>query len=61
MPLPYKVDKSISHVVFIALAKNEAEIAGVLAQEIGHITARHLAQRYSASKATRVRGLYAWR
>jgi predicted Zn-dependent protease len=31
----------------LALANNEAEIAGVLGHEIGHITARHVAQRYS--------------
>ena len=36
----------------IALAENEAEMAGVLAHEIGHITARHTAQRYSAAMAT---------
>ena len=31
----------------IALAGSEAELAGVLAHEIGHVTARHAAQRYS--------------
>ncbi len=31
----------------IALADDEAELAGVLAHEIGHVTARHTAQRYS--------------
>jgi predicted Zn-dependent protease len=31
----------------LALAGNEAEVAGVLAHEIGHVTARHTAQRYS--------------
>jgi predicted Zn-dependent protease len=31
----------------LALANSEAELAGVLAHEIGHITARHSAQRYS--------------
>ncbi|MDX6749006.1 M48 family metalloprotease [Geminicoccaceae bacterium 1502E] len=30
----------------LALADNEAELAGVLGHEIGHITARHTAQRY---------------
>ena len=35
----------------LVLAENEAKIAGVLAHEIGHITARHSAQRYSASMA----------
>ena len=29
----------------LALAENEAEVAGVLAHEIGHVTARHTAQR----------------
>ncbi len=36
----------------IALAENEAEMAGVLAHEIGHVNARHTAQRYSAAMAT---------
>ncbi len=36
----------------LALAENEAEMAGVLAHEIGHITARHTAQRYSTAQAT---------
>ena len=36
----------------VALAENEAEMAGVLAHEIGHVTARHTAQRYSAAMAT---------
>ncbi|MEE8248105.1 MAG: M48 family metalloprotease [Alphaproteobacteria bacterium] len=31
----------------MALANSEAELAGVLAHEIGHVTARHPAQRYS--------------
>lgn len=31
----------------MALAENEAEVAGVMAHEIGHVTARHSAQRYS--------------
>ncbi len=31
----------------MALASNEAELAGVIAHEIGHVTARHSAQRYS--------------
>ncbi len=31
----------------VALAENEAELAGVLGHEIGHVTARHTAQRYS--------------
>ena len=35
----------------LALAVNEAEMAGVLAHEIGHITARHAAQRYSQAMA----------
>jgi len=31
----------------LALANNEAELAGVLAHEVGHITARHAAERMS--------------
>jgi predicted Zn-dependent protease len=31
----------------LALASDEAELAGVLAHEIGHVAARHSAQRYS--------------
>jgi predicted Zn-dependent protease len=31
----------------MALASDEAELAGVIAHEIGHVTARHSAQRYS--------------
>jgi len=31
----------------LALANSEAEVAGVLGHEIGHVTARHSAQRYS--------------
>lgn len=33
----------------LALAEDEAEVAGVLAHEIGHITARHTAQRMTRS------------
>lgn len=33
----------------LALANTEAEVAGVLAHEIGHVAARHTAQRYSSS------------
>ena len=36
----------------LALANSEAELAGVLAHEIGHVTARHAAQRYNRSIAT---------
>ncbi len=35
----------------LALADNEAEMAGVLAHEIGHVTARHTAERYSKAMA----------
>ena len=31
----------------MALANDEAELAGVIAHEIGHVTARHTAERYS--------------
>lgn len=35
----------------IAMADSEAEIAGVLGHEIGHVTARHTAERMYAAKA----------
>lgn len=35
----------------LALASDEAEMAGVLSHEIGHVTARHTAQRYSSTVA----------
>ena len=38
----------------LALAENEAEIAGVLSHEIGHVVARHSAQRYSQAMATNI-------
>jgi predicted Zn-dependent protease len=38
----------------IALADDEAEMAAVLAHEIGHVTARHSAQRYSKAMATNI-------
>ncbi len=38
----------------LALAENESEVAGVLAHEIGHVTARHSAQRYSSAMAANI-------
>ena len=38
----------------IALANSEAELAGVVAHEIGHVIARHTAQRYSRAAATQI-------
>jgi len=38
----------------MGLAENEAELAAVLGHEIGHVTARHSAQRYSQSVLTGV-------
>ena len=38
----------------MALAENEAEVAGVLAHEIGHVTARHSAERYGNTVAAGV-------
>ena len=38
----------------LAITTNEAEMAGVLAHEIGHVTARHSSQRYSATMATNI-------
>jgi len=38
----------------LALGGNEAEIASVLAHEIGHVTGRHTAQRYSKAVAANI-------
>jgi len=38
----------------ISLAENEAELAAVLGHEIGHVTARHSAQRYSQGVVTNI-------
>ncbi len=38
----------------LALAEDEAEMAGVVAHEIGHVTGRHTAQRYSQAMATNI-------
>lgn len=38
----------------VALADNEAELAGVMAHEIGHVTGRHSAERYSQSMAANI-------
>jgi predicted Zn-dependent protease len=38
----------------LALASNEAELAGVLAHELGHVNARHTAERLSATQAAQV-------
>lgn len=38
----------------LALASNEAEMAGVLAHELGHVNARHSAERISAQQAAQV-------
>jgi len=38
----------------IALAENEAELVSVIGHEIGHVTARHTAQRYSQAVATNI-------
>jgi predicted Zn-dependent protease len=38
----------------LALADSEAEVAGVLGHEIGHVTARHTAERYSRAVATSI-------
>ena len=39
----------------LALADDEAELAGVLAHEIGHVTARHSAERYGQAVAATLR------
>ena len=41
----------------LALAENEAEVAGVLGHEIGHVTARHTAERYGQTVAANVAGV----
>ena len=38
----------------IALCEDEAELAGVIGHEIGHVTARHSAQRYSSAMAANI-------
>ena len=38
----------------IYLCQNEAQLAGVIAHEIGHITARHTAKRYTKTVGTNV-------
>jgi predicted Zn-dependent protease len=38
----------------LALANSEAELAAVMAHEIGHVTARHSAERYSTSVLTQL-------
>jgi len=38
----------------IALADDEAELAGVIAHEIGHVTARHTAERYGQAMAAKI-------
>ncbi len=38
----------------IALAESEAELAGVIGHEIGHVTARHTAERYSKTMAANI-------
>ena len=47
-------------VPLIAMASNEAELAGVVGHEIGHVTARHAAERmYAMEKAQNKTWLYA--
>jgi predicted Zn-dependent protease len=41
----------------LALADSEAEVAGVLAHEIGHVTARHSAERYGQALAANLAGV----
>jgi len=40
----------------LALANSEAEVAGVLGHEIGHVAARHSAQRHSAAVGSQILG-----
>ena len=41
----------------LALADSEAEMAGVLAHEIGHVAARHAAERYGQTMAANLAGV----
>jgi len=41
----------------LALAESEAEVAGVLAHEIGHVAARHSAERYGQNVAAKIAGV----
>ncbi|HMA16270.1 MAG TPA: M48 family metalloprotease [Kiloniellaceae bacterium] len=41
----------------LSLATNEAEVAGVLGHEIGHVTARHTAERYGQTMAANIAGI----
>lgn len=43
----------------LALASNEAELAGVLAHELGHVNARHSAERISAQQASQIGAMLA--
>lgn len=43
----------------VALANSEAELAGVLGHEIGHVTARHTAKRYDRAVGTSILGTIA--
>ena len=38
----------------LSLASDEAELAGVVAHEIGHVTARHTAERLAAAQASQI-------
>lgn len=40
----------------LALANDESELAGVIAHEIGHVAARHVAQRQAAAAGTYIAG-----
>jgi predicted Zn-dependent protease len=41
----------------VELANDEAELAGVMAHEIGHVTARHTAERYGSNVAATIANL----
>jgi predicted Zn-dependent protease len=41
----------------LSLAESEAEVAGVLGHEIGHVTARHTAERYGQTMAANIAGV----
>jgi predicted Zn-dependent protease len=43
----------------LAYANSEAEVAGVLAHEMGHVTAKHISERYSQATLTQLGGTLA--
>ena len=59
-PLRCRADLSTSTAGLLAYLDNEAELAGVLAHEIGHITENHHARRQSAQMTSKVASVSAY-